>query len=55
MVRFTLSGIAAPGIHAFILCKRAVFSHLALFGLLDFLSKSFLLCQHTLFRLPFAT
>ncbi len=54
MVRFTLSGIAAPRIHALILCKRAVFSRLALFGLLDFLSKSFLLCLHTLFRLPFA-
>nr|WP_300859366.1 hypothetical protein [uncultured Acetatifactor sp.] len=53
MVRFTLSGIIFPGIHAFIVCKTVVLSRLVLFRLLDFLSKSFLLRLHTLFRLPF--
>ena len=53
MVRFTLSGITAPGIHAFIPCKCAALSRLALFGLLDFLSKSFLMRLHTLFCLLF--
>ena len=48
-----LPGIFLLEIHAFILCKSAVFPRLALFGLLDFLSKSFLMRPYSLFCMLF--